>query len=151
MTAETFIVNSEETLKRFQDRVKELFTEKKHIRFSWIVGAKRSLDQNGLSFAYYRTLAAQDGQADEGYYRATCKLDFGIPILCVEPAVKQQFLMLGKYKLTREDKLSLMLEPFNIPVTSLMNRKQFSEYIEKIERQWPSVDFTAPKKVWGYD
>lgn len=93
-------------------------------------GKKRSLDQNALSFALYRDIAERKEDETPQDIRRYCKLHHGIPILRSED---QRFCEIYdksiKDNLSYEEKLEAM-DWF--PVTSLMNKKQFSRYVEVI-------------------
>ena len=145
-----YLINSEERLATCIADLRQNFDEHKYMRINVRLGRDRTGDQNALSFAMYRELAKQDNQGDEDYYRSTCKLTIGIPILARNPKVAEKLAMLKQYGMTYEDKLALMIEPFDFPVTRLMTREEFSEYIDRIGQKWPNVDFESAKRVNGY-
>jgi len=151
MQSEAHLVNSAHTCEAFISRVRDLYDANKYVVFKWKIGKDRTVDQNALSFAYYRELERQAAEGDADYYRATCKLRFGMPIICEDAETAERVAMLKKYAFSYEDKLAIMLEPYDFPVTRLMVREQFSRYIEKIEQHWPTVDFRGAKRVNGYE
>ena len=145
-----YLINSEDRLSTCITDLRQNFDEHKYMRVNVRLGRDRTVDQNALSFAMYRELAKQDAQGEEDYYRSTCKLTIGIPILARNPKVAEKLSMLKSYSMTYEDKLNLMLYPFDFPVTRLMTREEFSEYIDRICQKWPNVDFESAKRVNGY-
>lgn len=101
-----------------------------------VVGEKRSLPQNALSFALYKQIGQQVDDQSIKDIRAECKLVHGIPIL---RAASDEFRDLYDRVVKPHDyetKLALMCEPVDFPVTSLMNKKQFSEYVDTIIRHY---------------
>lgn len=105
----------------------------------------RSLAQNNLSFMWYGQAADQlkDETAEEK--RAYCKLHFGIPILREDANYKAKYDLILKPR-TYAEKIAMMMYPFDLPVTSLMNVKQFTRYLEDVERHFAQqgVLLTAP-------
>lgn len=90
----------------------------------------RSVQQNRLAFQWYKDAAEQgDHTAEE--YRSLCKLWFGIPIMREDDDFRAKYDRVIK-GLPYETKLSLMDEPFNFPVTSLMSVKQFTRYLDRV-------------------
>ena len=98
-----------------------------------VLGEKRSLDQNALSHALYTQIASQLEDQTVQEIRAECKLRYGVPIL---RAASDDFR--AQYdKVIRphdyETKLAIMEW---LPVTSLMDRAQFSEYLDTVIREY---------------
>ncbi len=134
------IINSDQRLTLHIDNITKLYKEKKYIRVSVAIGKDRTVDQNRLSFDIYRDLHQAGKFESVTEARAYCKLRFGVGILLdSDPDFKAGMDKLGPYHLTYETKLSMMIEPINLPVTSRMTRKQFSEYVEAIGRAFPNV------------
>lgn len=141
-----YIINSDQRLSLHIDNITKLYNEKKYLRVSISIGKDRTIDQNRLSFDIYRDLhqAAKFESITEA--RAFCKLNCGIPILWEEDEVFRDGMgKFTKYHLTYETKLSMMIEPINLPVTSRMTRKQFSTYVEAISAKFPGVEFRSLK------
>lgn len=94
------------------------------------VPAKRSLSQNDMAFALYTQIAEQAQDQSITDIRRECKLVHGIPILRRDDA---EFAALYdksiRGTLTYPEKLKAM-EWF--PVTRLMGKKQFTEYLDTI-------------------
>ena len=99
-----------------------------------VVGPKRSRDQNDLSHALYAQIAGQLDDQTVQEVRAECKLRFGIPILRAgNPDFKRMYDKAIKVTLDYEEKLAAM--EF-LPVTSLMDKAQFSEYLDTVIREY---------------
>jgi hypothetical protein len=101
----------------------------------------RSTAQNALAFAWYKDIAGQVGDSPSGI-RSYCKLHLGVAILkegtskiCRQFAEQYDTII---RPLPYEKKLELMLPPIELPITSLMNSKQFTAYLDAIH-----VHFTA--------
>jgi len=136
----TDTINSEARLKTHIENISKIYEEKKYLRVSITVGKDRTIDQNRLSFDVYRDLQKAGKFNTVTEARAFCKLTYGVPILSEEDhEFRKGLSKLGKYKLSYEDKLSMMIEPINLPVTSRMTRKTFSRYIDAIGRNFPGV------------
>lgn len=99
-----------------------------------VVGPKRSLDQNTISHAIYAQIAAQLEDQTVQEVRAECKLRFGIPILRAgNTEFKRMYDKAIRATLDYEEKLAAM--EF-LPVTSLMDKAQFSEYLTTVIREY---------------
>jgi hypothetical protein len=103
----------------------------------------RSLAQNRLAFRWYNDAADQlkDGTASDK--RAYCKLHFGVAIL-KDGTGKATDKFRDVYDriirpLTYEQKLELMTEPINLPITSLMTVKQFTQYLDAVQQFFSSI------------
>lgn len=91
----------------------------------------RTVAQNRLQWQWFNDAAAQ-GDQTASEYRAYCKLHFGVPILREENEdFRAQYDALVR-PLAYEHKLALMLEPIELPVTSLMNTKQKTRYLDAV-------------------
>jgi hypothetical protein len=103
----------------------------------------RSLAQNRLAFRWYNDAADQlkDGTASDK--RAYCKLHFGVAIL-KDGTGKAAEKFRDVYDriirpLTYEQKLELMTEPINLPITSMMTVKQFTQYLDAVQQFFSSI------------
>jgi hypothetical protein len=56
---------------------------------------------------------------------------------------RDKWLSLIKDRFSWEEKLELMTDPVDYPVTSLMTRDTFAKWIERLQREFPSVHFRA--------
>ena len=96
-----------------------------------VKGLKRSNEQNRLQRKWMLEAAEQGDQTAEEY-RAYCKLTFGVPIM-----LEQSELWAEKYKriigpLPYQQKLELMAEPFDFPVTRAMTAANEKRYLDKV-------------------
>ena len=91
----------------------------------------RSLSQNRLQYKWFLEAQQQDDlKAFE--VRAYCKLHLGVPILRRDSEdYREKYDRLIK-PMGYEQKLELMVEPFEFPVTSAMNVKQHAEYLDAV-------------------
>lgn len=98
-----------------------------------VVGPKRSLDQNAISHALYAQIAGQLEDQTVQEVRAECKLRYGVPIL---RAGSEEFRAQYDKVIKPHDyptKLAIMEW---LPVTSLMSKEQFSEYLDCVIREF---------------
>ncbi|MHA1832457.1 MAG: hypothetical protein ACTSV7_00580 [Candidatus Baldrarchaeia archaeon] len=137
------IINSDLRLKNHIDSITKLYNDKKYLRVSITIGMKRTVEQSDLSFDVYHDLKKAGKFESINEARAYCKLTFGVPILNEDEEFRAGMSKLSKYRLSYEDKLSMMLDPVNLPVTSRMTREQFSRYIESIGAKFPDVEFRS--------
>ena len=92
---------------------------------------QRSIDQNRLQFQWFNDLAKQ-GDQTAPEYRAEAKLMFGVPILrAADETFREVYDKLIR-PLSYEDKLSLMAEPVDFPITSKMNVETMTKYLTKM-------------------
>lgn len=101
---------------------------------------KRSLQQNRLAFQWCMDAEGQ-GDQTAPEYRAYCKLHFGVPILRAESEkFREQYDRIVR-PLPYEQKLALMLEPIDFPVTRLMTVKQKTRYLDAIYQHFRGLGF----------
>lgn len=100
----------------------------------------RSLDQNRL---YYRWLGdlVKQGDQTKGEYRAYCKLHFGVGLLRQSDAGFDEVYQRIIRPLTYEQKLELMVEPIDLPLTSRMDTKTMSMYLKMISDHFMGEGF----------
>jgi hypothetical protein len=96
-------------------------------------GKRRTNTQNNTANKWYRDCEKQ-GDMKAWEYRAYCKLHFGIPILRRDSEKFKEVYDSRVKPYSYEQKLSFMVEPFDFEVTSLMNIKQHSEFLDMVER-----------------
>lgn len=110
-------------------------------------GKHSSTKQNKTQFMWFKEISEQKGDTTAQEVRAYCKLVIGVPILRDQnEAFRIRYDEVLK-PLSYEMKLSIMGEPFNLPVTSLMSTKQMSEYMDAIFRHFSSqgIILTIPE------
>jgi len=120
--------------------IDKLLSLKLPFQFNATLGSKRSLAQNRLLQKWYKEIGQQMYE-DAEYARAYCKLHFGIPILRADnDQFKEKYDEFLKDK-TYEHKMAAMVWPFELPVTSIMNIKQLTEYLEAMHRFFTEKGF----------
>lgn len=115
-------------------------------------GKHSSTKQNKTQFMWFKEISEQKGDVTAQEIRAYCKLVIGVPILRDQnEAFRIRYDEVLK-PLSYEMKLSIMGEPFNLPVTSLMSTKQMSEYMDSIFRHFSSqgIILTIPEDHNSY-
>lgn len=99
-------------------------------------GGKRSLKQNKLQRLWLTEIAEQLGDQTPEEVRGYCKLTIGVPILRAEhEAFRERYDAIVR-PLPYEQKLALMMEPLDFPVTRLMNTKQATAYLDGMHRHF---------------
>lgn len=91
---------------------------------------KRNRGQNDLSHALYEDIAQVLTEDDALGWKCYCKLHHGVPLLRAEDEEFRETYDKAIKGLTYEQKLAVMKI---LPVTSLMNKKQISKYIEAVK------------------
>jgi len=86
--------------------------------------------QNRLSHGWYGELAEGIKEHDAIGYKCFCKLHFGVPIMRAEDDEFREVYDSAIKGLSYEKKIEIMKI---LPVTSLMNTKQLSQYLESVK------------------
>ncbi|MCB2080936.1 MAG: hypothetical protein KDE55_24950, partial [Novosphingobium sp.] len=114
------------------------FVESQALPFSASVSrsGRRSVKQNKLQRLWLSEIAEQLGDRTPEEVRGYCKLTIGVPILRDE---NEDFR--DKYDrivrpLPYPQKLAIMMEPLDLPVTRLMTTKQHASYLDGIYRHF---------------
>lgn len=93
-------------------------------------GVPRSTDQNRLQRRWCQEVAEQLGDRTAEEVRGDAKLRFGVPILRAEnETFREKYDRLIKPRPYAE-KLELMMEPLDFPVTRLMTTKQKTAFLD---------------------
>lgn len=110
-------------------------------------GKPRSYKQNRLNRLWMQEIAAQmaaRGQmewADDEKVRAFCKLQFGVAILRAEDEeFREKYDRIIKPH-SYPEKLEMMAEPFDFPVTRRMSTEQQSRYHNEVHRYFAERGF----------
>ena len=90
----------------------------------------RTLDQNRLQRLWCKE-AAQQGDCDAEWYRGYCKYHFGIAILCRDSEAYRDACKRVLGSLGYEQRIELMMEPHDYPVTRGMTKAQKTEYLDR--------------------
>ena len=102
-------------------------------------GADRSMSQNALAHKWFKEVADWMGDRDASSVRAHCKLYHGVKMLVTEDEeFRAKWNAMIKDRFSLEEKLDLMVEPFDFPVTRLMSVKQMTRWLDAIY-----AEFTA--------
>ena len=101
-----------------------------------VKGERRSVEQNKLQRLWLNEIAEQLGDHTPEEVRGYCKLTIGVPILRAE---NEEFA--AKYDahvrpLPYPQKLAIMCEPLDMPVTRLMTTVQKTKYLDAIWRHF---------------
>lgn len=99
-------------------------------------GVQRSNEQNRLQWLWYNEIAQQLGDRTPQEVRAECKLTLGVPILRESnEAFREKYDRIIR-PLSFPDKLALMVEPIDLPVTSLFTTEQNTRYLDAIFQKY---------------
>lgn len=103
---------------------------------SLTTGGKRSLRQNKLQRLWLKEIAEQLGDQSPEEVRGYCKLTIGVPILRAENDTFRERYDAIVRPLPYEQKLALMMEPLDFPITRLMTTKQATAYLDGVHRHF---------------
>lgn len=99
-------------------------------------GGKRSFRQNKLQRLWMSEIAEQLGDQTPEEVRGYCKLTIGVPILRAEhEGFRERYDAIVR-PLPYEQKVQLMMEPLDFPVTRLMTTKQATAYLDGVHRHF---------------
>jgi hypothetical protein len=112
-------------------------------------GGRRSIAQNRLIHLWMGEIAEQLPGSFESpeHVRGHCKLHYGVPILReVDEHFREVYDKQIK-PLPYDLKIACMMEPIALPVTSRMNTKQLSAYLDAVHREFSTqgVELTIPE------
>lgn len=107
---------------------------------SVVDGEQRSSEQNRLQRMWMSEAEAQGDQTAEEY-RGYCKLHFGVPILRYEnEEFREAYDRVIKPRLY-EEKLVMMMEPLDFPITRLMTTGQKTRYLDAVYQHFRGLGF----------
>jgi hypothetical protein len=99
-------------------------------------GGKRSLKQNKLQRLWMNEISEQLGDWTPEEVRGYCKLTIGVPILRAEnEGFRERYDAIVR-PLPYEQKLALMMEPLDFPISRLMTTKQATAYLDGVHRHF---------------
>jgi len=109
-------------------------------------GRRRSVEQNRLQRKWIAEIAEQSGHTQEEV-RALIKLTIGVPILRRENEAFRLKYDEAVKPLSYEQKIALMGEPLDMPVTRLMTVKMHTEFLDAIYRDFTEKGYqlTSPE------
>lgn len=112
-------------------------------------GKHRSTAQNKLQRMWMNEISEQRGDMTPEEARGYCKLTIGVPILRAEnEAFREGYDRVVK-PLPYDQKIAIMMEPLDLPVTRIMTTKQKSEYLDGIIRHFgeQGIVLTMPEDM----
>lgn len=115
-------------------------------------GGKRSLRQNKLQRLWLSEIAEQLGDQTAEEVRGYCKLTLGVPILRAEnDAFRERYDAIVR-PLPYDQKIALMMEPLDFPITRLMSTKQATAYLDGVHRHFSErgIVLTDPGDLLGH-
>jgi len=110
-------------------------------------GKHRSVEQNRLQRLLINEIAEQLGDQTPEEVRGYCKLTLGVPIMREESELFRQKYDAIIKPLPYEQKLQLMQEPLDFPVTRLMSTAAKTRYLDAIYQHFceKGVVLTVPE------
>lgn len=112
-------------------------------------GKHRTTAQNKLQRLWMNEIAEQKGDMKPEEVRAYCKLTIGVPILRAQnEAFRDGYDRVVK-PLPYEQKLAIMAEPLDMPITRLMTTAQKTEYLDGIIKHFAEqgIVLTMPEQT----
>jgi hypothetical protein len=104
-------------------------------------GRRRSVEQNRLQRLWLKEVAEQAGDRTPEDVRGDAKLRFGVPILRAEnEEFREKYDRIIK-PLPYEQKIELMMEPIDFPVTRLMTAEQKTRFLDAFFRSYSEHGF----------
>lgn len=112
-------------------------------------GRRRSVEQNKLQRLWLREIAEQLGDRTAEDVRAECKLTLGVPILRSENEAFRERYDAVVRPLPYEQKLAIMAEPLDMPVTRIMTVDQKQRYLDAICQRYleMGIVLTQPDSI----
>lgn len=105
---------------------------------------RRTNDQNRLQRLLVKSISEQLGDRTPEEVRGECKLTLGVPILrASNEGFREKYDAIVR-PLFYEQKLALMMEPLDLPVTRLMTTKQHADYLDSIYRHYSAQGLRLP-------
>jgi len=127
------IANSSESLQRSIGTLRELWGEHHFLRITARTGKDRSLSQNDISHVWYAQISRELKEDSAMGVKCECKLRFGVPILRADDPDFREIYDAGIKRLDYQQKLKAMEY---IPVTSIMTKRQLSEYLVQMQNHY---------------
>lgn len=135
-------VYSEPRLQQVIGDLRRDFKATGYLRLSWSAEKDRSNKQNGLSHIWYEQVSSELGEHTPAQAKCFCKLHYGVPIMRRDDEDFKQLYDATIKPMPYETKLKAI---GLIPVTSLMNVSQLSEYLTEMKEAYAGrVDLQFP-------
>lgn len=141
----TRVIRNEDDLALLIDFLK---ARKRPFTVDIVKGTHRTNEQNRTQRLWLNEAAEQLGDRTAEELRGECKLTFGVPILRAENSrfceMYDRFVKPRPY----EEKLALMMEPLDLPVTRLMTTDQKTRFLDAMSKHFleQGIVLTEPKK-----
>lgn len=111
----------------------------------------RSIEQNKLQRKWCKE-ASEQGDMTAEQYRGYCKYHFGLAILCRDSEEYRDACKRVLGALTYEQRIELMMEPHDYPVTRGMTKRQKTEYLDLCYQHFTGLGFRLTEPTLrGYD
>lgn len=124
-----------------------LKSQKRPFTVDIVKGKHRTVEQNRLQRLWMNEIAEQLGDMTAEEARGYCKLTMGVPILRADnEGFRDRYDAILK-PLSYEQKLAIMMEPLDLPVTRLMTTAQKTAYLDRIVQHFgeQGVRLTMPE------
>lgn len=144
------VANSTRSLSDAITAITQAFQEKRYVRITLTTGRDRTLDQNAMFFSLYVRISEVlgDGSAEDiGYWRAYCKLRFGVALLQIHDesfrARWHRLVLTNPLLQNWEAQIDLMRDTMfgqdGFPVTRLFDTKLGGQYIDATVRHFSTM------------
>lgn len=144
------VANSTRSLSDAITAITQAFKVKRYVRITVTTGRDRTLDQNAMFFALYVRIseALGDGSPEDvGYWRAYCKLKFGVALLQIHDesfrARWYRLVLTNPALQSWEAQMDLMRDTMfgqdGFPVTRLFDTRLGGQYIDAIVRHFSAM------------
>jgi len=129
------------TVQEQQALIKFIESHQMPFTITIVLGKKRTNKQNRLQRKLCDEISVQKGDETPEDIRGFNKLTIGVPIMrSANEIFCEKYDRIIK-PLPYEQKLEMMMEPLDFPVTRLMNTKEKTIYLEGIYKYWTSKGF----------
>ena len=128
------------------DAIKNLDQQKRWIITIGPYTRDRSIEQNKLQRRLIGIIAKQLGDRTPEEVRGECKLTLGVPVMRAENETFREKYDSVVRPLAYSQKLALMMEPLDMPVTRLMTVKQATVYLDSIFRHYSKLGIMFPAR-----
>lgn len=139
------IIYNEIRLQQAIGQLRQDFKASGYLRLSWSADKSRSGSQNAISHCWYEQIANELAEDTPAGVKRFCKLHYGVPIMRRDDEDFRELYDASIKPLPYEQKLQAI---GLIPVTSLMNVSQLSEYLTELKEAYRGrVDLQFPQDL----
>lgn len=128
--------------------IKLLESKKPPFTVTIVAGKHRTTSQNRLQRLWMNEISEQKGDLTPEEVRGYCKLAIGVPILRAEnERFREEYDRIIKPH-SYEDKMRMMMEPLDFPITRLFTTAQKTQYLDLVYQHWSEqgVNLTRPER-----